>query len=51
MTDKLKAEYIMYKLLGIRKDIFLTAEDILMKCESSSELDWWYRKLCGEKMK
>ncbi len=41
-----KAAVIADKLRNIRMDAYVTAEDILMKCRSWEELEFFYRWCC-----
>lgn len=50
MTDNEKAKLILYALMRIypsRNVVLLQADDVLKKCRSSEELNFFYRKLCG----
>lgn len=50
MTDNEKAEQILYALMRIcpsRNVVLLQADDVLKKCRSAEELNFFYRKLCG----
>lgn len=50
MTDNEKAEQILYALMRIcpsRNVMLLQADDVLKKCGSAEELNFFYRKLCG----
>ncbi len=46
MTDHAKAAAIADKLRNIRLDVIVTAEDVLLKCDDATELDFYYHKLC-----
>lgn len=46
MSDIEKATAIAYKLHELRRDIDVTAEDVLAKCESVNELNFYYTMLC-----
>ena len=44
-SDLLKAMYIVDKLYDIA-GIYISATDIIEKCENVQELDFWYYHLC-----
>lgn len=49
MNDYEKALYILTVLARIRLSrevVLLQPEDVIAKCESSEELDFYYRRLC-----
>lgn len=48
MTPHDKASAVAAKLRGIRLDVIVTAEDILAKCSSEDELDFYYAMLMKE---
>lgn len=41
-----KAVAIAARLRSIRIEVIVTAEDILLRCRNSRELDFYYRGLC-----
>lgn len=50
MTDNKKAEQILYALMRIcpsRNVVLLQADDVLKKCGSAEELNFFYQKLYG----
>lgn len=47
-SDLLKAMYIVDKLYDIAR-IYISATDIIEKCENVQELDFWYYHLCCNK--
>lgn len=50
MTDTEKAEQIIYTLMRIcpsRNVVLLQVDDVLKKCRSAEELNFFYRKICG----
>ncbi len=49
MTDYYKAQYILDVLARVnlsREVVLLQPKDIIKKCRSSDELDFYYQKLC-----
>ncbi|MCR4889339.1 MAG: hypothetical protein K5979_09220 [Ruminococcus sp.] len=48
MDSHTKASLIADKLRNIRLDAIVTAEDVLDKCESVNELNFYYTMLCSE---
>lgn len=48
MSIHIMASRIADKLRNISHlQVFVTAEDIINKCESEAEVIWWYEKLIG----
>ena len=47
-SNLLKAMYIVDKLYDIAR-IYISATDIIEKCENEQELDFWYYHLCCNK--
>lgn len=50
MTDTEKAEQIIYALMRIcpsRNVVLLQVDDVLKKCRSAEELNFFYRMICG----
>lgn len=52
MTGNEKAEQILYALMRIcpsRNVVLLQADDVLKKCKSAEELNFFYNKICRGK--
>lgn len=46
MSSYEKAQYIAEKIgKWTRHKEIITADDVLKKCESQCEIDWWYMKI------
>lgn len=52
MSDYEKAQQILYVLMRIKSQrsiVYLQPEEVIEKCKSPKELDFYYTKLCERK--